>query len=62
MWAKNGMSISTSSGGIDMNPATEVSFSSMRKIYDKSMGSTLYEQLSDLADRIEALEEAIRRP
>ncbi|WP_028589428.1 hypothetical protein [Paenibacillus massiliensis] len=56
MWSKEGMSLSTSSGGISMNPDTYVSFSSMRKIKDNSMDNTLYDQLAELADRIEALE------
>jgi len=60
--ANGGMRLQAPTGGIEIDVAETMQFSSMRKISDRSMGNTLYDQLAELADRIEALEEAIRRP
>lgn len=60
--APAGMRFFTPSGGIEVQMAGAMTFTSFRKIFDQELGSSLHTQLGDLSDRIEALEEAIRRP
>ncbi|WDM22654.1 hypothetical protein [Paenibacillus polymyxa] len=52
------MRIATSAGNISLAPSGQIEVASWKKILNNETGQTLYTDLADLSDRIEALENA----